>query len=457
MQNKLRLNIFLLSILLQSCFFSSNVSNNADKINDIPILNTKPTESPKFEKPNESLIKDKKTSIDFSDDKKILLYKNINGSQQLNFTELKVDRNGNGLILYGNMLRKIENYIISDIEKKLYNLDDLTKKLSLDSAYNHKININSKGDGFITFNVSQSCGNTDLIRICPIPKKYYIKCKDYKVISEPKQDYFDEISIDESGNGILYTYSNVKYVKSTSENKTSNNITFRKINKFDISDKEEVIESLNSLEFNYKAPHLILSPKGDGEEFYFDDSTNIPILYMRSISSFIPDRTYINKGQFSPDFYLGVSQQQDKYNSSLNTNNLDENGNGYLHFRTKDQKMNVIPIEKFILKSEKSFIVNLNVYPKELDKNGNGTIFHTNSSKENVYDLEIQNILNYMPTEKKVIKNFINNNSLTGFPTKIFLDYLSKNEKGFIVWSEQKDANTSEIYLKYMSDFSFDE
>lgn len=363
----------------------------------------------------------------------------------------------NSMILYGNLYRKISNFIVSDIENKLYALSEKEIKLGLNYSQNYKIILNNKGNGFVSFKTTYSGICPDLggyLNKCGDTNRYYIKINNYAVTSEQQKDIFDSISIDENGNGILYTYSNAvqeyKLIDSVGIFNRYNNITFKKINNFNISEKEEILDKLNNLNASYTPDHLILSPTGNGQYFYFTEQG----LYVKKVNDFITEKNYSNVGKFEYDHNIGVVKDYDL--DSLRINNLDNNGNGYIYFSTGKGTINVIPLKEYILMPEKSFIVNSINYPKELDKNGNGQYVYLEKSNNVSHDLKVQYISNYINTNTIIIKSFPINTIVPDFQDNNLLNFYLKNGKGFIVWYEQKDSNINEIYLKYISDFNFD-
>lgn len=453
MKKRIKLTILLMFIISQSCSNDKNLFNNNIKIDTNKVI-VNPSTITTIETKNPVVIKEKKSVIDFSDTKKILLY--TGKTDLLPLFNSNIDENGNGILIYGDKFRKISNYIISDKEDKLYKKQNNSL---LDYVYDYKINLNNFGDGFISFkwpsvgicfdNVSYfSCGNNN-------NNRYYVKMKNYIPVSEPKLEIFDQIIIDNDGNGILYTYSDAiqEILPPTdpaiNKRKIYNNISFKKITGFNISDKSETIESLNNLDQTYDPTQLILDSKGTGEYFYFDSD----YLYIKKVNNFIPDKDYTNVGKFSNHYYLGINRSS--HDSTLNTNNFDINGNGYFSFPIVDSnKTNIIPIKNSILQPEKSFMVDSANYPKKLDENGNGNNMYLEKNASDKYDLKIQDISSYNKIETRTIKNFPENVDII-YPKNNLLNFYLKNDKGFVIWSENKGNNTTEVYLKYISDFDF--
>ncbi|MBC7475429.1 MAG: hypothetical protein H7263_14155 [Candidatus Sericytochromatia bacterium] len=442
MKNKTKfLNMMILGLISQSCV------NNVDKpnitITHSPSLVASPisTPSPQITASpvNNSEI------INFTNNDKVLLFNQIISSNHISSVLSRLDDSGNGLITYGNMYRKVTSFKVSDQDDSFYTLSYKFNNIFIDIPSAGQVIVNSKGNGFLTFNSNYGCGNTDSSSFSSCGgHTRYVKLKDYKVVSQPKEDIFDRISIDENGNGIVYTYSNAvqknTVIGSSLYSERHNNITFRKVNQFEISDKEELIESLSNLSLEYRPAQLILNPTGNGSSYYFEYSTDNVTLYVKKINNFISEKEYVNVGTFSNDEYV----------SGSNSYYLDNNGNGYIHFKTREQKTQIILIKNYLVKSNMSLVVNNVNYPSGgLDSNGSGNNVYVEKNSDNKFDLKIQSISNYKDIETKTIKNFPITNLYN------FLGYYLKNGKGYIIWKEDNNTDSLgisnvSIYLKYI-------
>lgn len=343
---------------------------------------------------------------------------------------------------------------------------DIDKISKFNSKFS-KFKLNNKGNGFITFYTEYYDGSTsDIVQRfyngIPKEKINYALIKDYKVVTDSIEDDFDAISIDDNGNGIVYSYNRATKNQVESKITFTNEISYRKVSNYIISNEKNIIETSKYDGYNYNPPHLILNSNGTGTFYDFRNKvvnntiiSNKQELFVRKVTNFIPEKEYIKVLDIESDdnYYLRVNL----YNRYINTlDKLDSNGNGNLVYDTNYNKIGIIPIRNYDIDFMKSVIVtdnNIETYPNTLDINGNGENLYFQNTNEGNLNLILKTVKNYKDISTTVIKDFQNN--ITSKNSNINLtNYYLSNGNGFIIWSEydtDKKINTS--YIQDIKDY----
>lgn len=330
------------------------------------------------------------------------------------------------------------------------------------SIVNTKINKN--GDGFITFYsipgavldlVDPFFGRTQKVKI------KYALVKNFKAVSDYVEDDFDAISIDENGNGIVYSYLRAKFdidpqLKSGSRfTNFRNEISYREVKNYNISSEKKIIETIRYSGAEYTPYHLVLSPTGNGMILDIKYENQKQILMVRKVVNFIPENIADKILEIDSETALQILPHPHHisvYRDILD--NLNDKGNGYIKYETRDNKTGLIFIKNYIIEPQSSVIIDTEFYsyPDKLDENGDGEFYYLKYSQvENSRDLVFSIIKNYKVISKKIIKYFPNGKSRSDVNVEINFCTI-KNGNGFIIWREI-DLNKNET-VTYIQDIN---
>lgn len=332
-----------------------------------------------------------------------------------------------------------------------------------------KIKLNTKGDGFITF-YSNTGKTVDIVdkfyNETPKEKISYALVKNYTVETEVIKDDFDAISIDNNGNGIVYSYNRATYdidpdyKNGTRYTNFRNEISYRSVKNYVISDEKKIIETLKNYDYSYTPSHLILSPNGNGMfiDFKYKIETNVTNskkqeVFVKKVTNFVPEKDFIKIGEIDNIDSYDKDVITNKYSNILDY--LDSLGNGYIKYQTIDNKTGVLPIKNYSFDFDTKFIVNTEFenYPNKLDENGNGELVYLKFIDPDIKDLIISTIKNYKNVSTRVIKNFQNNRTNKNANIYLTTSYLS-NGNGFITWNEYDfDKGTDNYYIQDIKDY----